>query len=122
MRTRRQFSKYVNIIAKKMGLAHWTITIDKEDAVDALLSVSPSRMRHNATIHLGKTILTAEEDEQRYGVVHELVHLHFAHADHLAGEEMFGARLAAWTVASEYATDSITRVIAPSMPLPSEVL
>lgn len=124
MRKRLDWQPYVDALAARMRLGHWTLEVlDEEPENDtALASIRPWHGRFGAYIRFADNHLTNPPADQRYAVVHELVHCYHAQADRLIRPDLGTATETAWVLASEYAVDQIASVIAPFMPLPAEVL
>lgn len=121
--TREEFGAYVQLIAGKLRLGHWTIKIGDTPPknADAWASVTCWEGRFGATVYLSDQILSEPPEEQRYVAVHELVHCFFAHSDRIAEADMSSARNDAWRLAMEYGVDAVAEAIAPHMPLPLKV-
>lgn len=120
MRPRQDWKPYVDALAARMRLSHWTFKIS-EDAPGGELSVAavePWRGRHVATIYLSDRFLGASPEDQRYTIVHELAHCFFAHANAIILDDLSKADERAWRLAHEYGVDQIASLIAPTMPLP----
>ena len=123
MRTRLDFQPYVNAIASRMRLGHWRLEILDEEPENktAIASIDPWHGRCAAYIRFADSFLKDTPEDQRYTVVHELVHCHLAHADALVRDELAPATETAWVLAQEHGVDQIAMTIAPSMPLPNVV-
>lgn len=68
---------YVRFIADHMALKDWRIAIEIDpDLRDSLATVEPVPNRQYAILRVGEDFLGAPGEDQRHGIVHELVHLH----------------------------------------------
>jgi hypothetical protein len=120
---RLAWQPYVEDIAARMRLGHWRITIVDESPRDdgTLASVHPWYGRHAATVRLSDGFLVEMPEEQRYVIIHELLHCHLAHLDKLIEDDLSTDAGRAYRLANEYAVDSLAQAIAPFLPLPPGV-
>lgn len=118
--TRKTAPKYIWAIARAIGLGHWKITISPEppECDNALAEVDYVPGRNCATIWLSHHFFACDEHEQRYAVLHELLHIHFAHSDTIAEKCLREGMYEPWLLAMEYSVDSVASVFAASLPLP----
>lgn len=123
MRERRDWQSYIEALAARMRLGHWTFKIDEESpgGEHTVASVEPWPGRFVATIWLSDRFLDASPEDQRYSIVHELTHCYFAHANSLIVNDLSNADERAWRKAHEYGVDQVATVIAQTMPLPNSV-
>jgi hypothetical protein len=128
----KYWSAYIADLQGRMRLGQWDIELVRKPAEDgASASMSDVPGRHRACIWLCKDFDSSyTRYEQRNAVVHELVHLHLAPLEyHLevqngkVDEEAEERQRIHKGHRSheEYAVDDLTRIIAPSMPMPSKV-
>ena len=118
---------YLRQLADRIGLKDWIIAVDRGEPVlpGALASVCVVDGRKLAIVRLASGLAGCPAPEQRYVLVHELVHCHLdgTHRAIDAVKEVIGT--AAFTLleaqhrlAVELATDAVAEVLAPSLPLP----
>lgn len=124
LRKRLDFQPYVNALAARMRLGHWRIEVLDElpESETALASVHPWYGRCAASIRLADNFLKDSPADQRYALVHEMVHCYLAQSNDTIRPDLAPATERAWRLAHEYAVDQIAMTIAEHMPLPDEVL
>lgn len=113
---------YLDQIAGLMGLSDWVVKVKDEGTTgeDALCEVFCTPGRKLAGVWLSEHFFAADASEQRYGIVHELLHIHHAHGDHIAEKGIRDIGLGeAWQLANEYAIDAVATVLAPLLPEPA---
>jgi len=118
----RAWVPYVRSIADAFGLRDWTIRISDEAPPedDTGANMEAVHGRRYAIIQLSDGFLDGmPPEDQRYFVVHELTHVHQAHQDRLAFNEMTDVVHRQYELAAEYGVDGIATAIAPFFPLPT---
>ncbi|MHB0938995.1 MAG: hypothetical protein ACYC6A_21590 [Armatimonadota bacterium] len=127
---------YVRDIADRMGLTLWSILIETEppsecgppdDSEATIMATSnASYLTLSAALKFSDDFFDQPVDFQRIMVVHELVHLvtmpQRRAAESIEGSGCLGSREYSlwrmhWQYADENVTDTLARIIAPSMPL-----
>lgn len=115
------FNAYARRLADLMGLLDWIIGIGDEPPEPRNLAECDARYgRKIAWIHLSESFFNSTPVRQRQTIVHELLHAHNAHAEHLLHDELSDTALRAYTLAHEYAIDGIAEAWSRSLPLPEE--
>lgn len=117
------WSEYVRDIANRMRLHDYEIGLsDQKSSDEASAEVTSCDCRRTAVIYLSDTFLTIESpQEQRRIIVHELLHAHFHLFDGMVRNSIPSLdQQKLVDMAFEVALEEITRVIAPSMPLPGK--
>jgi len=124
MRPRSEYLPYINALAGHMRLGHWTFKIseDSPGGESSVAAIEPWPGRFVATLYFSERFLGNAPADQRYTTVHELCHCFMAHANALICNDLSRSDERAWRLAHEYGIDQIASVIAPTMPLPDEVL
>ena len=114
---------YVRQIADLMQLRDWEFRLPDERPTGdtAMASVVCWQGRRNATIRFAQSFFDEEPAEQRYVVVHELIHCRQAHADDIVERDFSPAKYSEWLKTMEYGVDALARALAPHLPLPSHV-
>jgi hypothetical protein len=119
--------EYVHELQEELGLHSWDVAVRThpcDDDADA--KIFPTDDRRVATVELKQDFLQDTPEEQRYAIVHELLHcqttfqlmdaLHAVASPHLASPVMQSIRNIVHHEA-ELTTDALTVVIAPYLPL-----
>ena len=122
---RRSFAKYVAGIAKDMGLADWTLNFPPDPCDEpALAEVDTTYGRRIATIRVCADFAHQSPETQRNAVIHELIHVHFAHERQavfdvlgLLGHEARDLATSSYRLGHEYGVDALADAIAPHYPL-----
>lgn len=117
---------YLRKAQEVLNLNHWDVRLsDLTAGPDEYAVVDFTTGQHDAAVRFGRAFWSATRQNQRYVIIHELVHIHLRHLDTLtevACEALDPAAtammLAAHNIGIEYATDSIARVLVRLMPLP----
>lgn len=118
---------YIRQIADIAGLRDWTFIVKREatTAEDAVASVERVYGRKLAVIYFCDDFRhQISDDQQRYTVIHELLHCHLAHLDQLvddcirpdASQSAWNVFFPAYRLANEYAIDGIADCMAPHLP------
>ncbi len=118
--------EYTRSIAKLMGLGEWELVLDDGSACeDCLAEIDATYGQRHAKLSLCKQWDTLDSDTQRATIVHELLHVHFAHYSQLAYDMLNAldngsskAGTAAMILCEEYVVDAIALSWAPFLPLP----
>lgn len=118
---RQRFLPYVIYLADLMALKDWVFVIDDTapDSDAAARTYFPDG-RKFARIHLSDALLDDPPERQRWTIVHELVHCHYAAMWFLVDELLRGAAKLAARNAFEYGVDGTARAWAELLPLPGE--
>lgn len=118
---KQAYQSYVREIADRMGLKDWRITIEDKppENPNSQASIWMAYGQRLARLYLSEAFLNESPEERRDTIVHELVHLHLAPANDIAGESMPAAVKPAYERMFEYAVDALTKCICPAIPLPS---
>lgn len=118
---RQRFAPYVRRLADMMGLKDWGIKIRDENPSDstALASVTCTYGQKQAQIRITADFLVDTADQQRYVLVHELVHCHLDLPGNIAEDELSEASKRNYRRTAEMAVDAIARSWAVSLPLPN---
>jgi hypothetical protein len=117
--TRRQaWLPYIRDLADGLRLRDWQIEIREEMPAEscALATVNPIEGCQCAVLRFSENFLTGSSDEQRYVIVHELIHCHFAVFQRSL--ESANKAEAPLPILLEYAIDALADGIAPLLPLP----
>lgn len=117
---RLAFEPYLRQLADAMRLRDWTVEIEPEEPED------PNEQAHVvciygrkcARVRLSDGFLTDAPEEQRQGLVHELIHCHFDMANQTALEAMPEPVQDVYRRLVEYGVDGLADAIAPLLPLP----
>jgi hypothetical protein len=125
---KRVLETYVRDLANKLGLRDWIIELEwditSDDDADA--DIIPLYGRRCASIRFARSFRRQTPENQRYTVVHELLHCHMAPIDELvrrSAEGLLGsagstAVLVAYDQSSETAVDGIAASVAELLPVP----
>jgi hypothetical protein len=123
----KTIERFARAVADQIGLRDWVIDFDWDNPAgegDGASVAWPEGRKH-AVIRMGVNFMEQEAQEQRYIVVHELTHCHFAQMqdtveedlqEHLATPtyHLFGK---SFRRAFEYGIDATAHAIAEHMPL-----
>lgn len=120
--------RYVRALADDVGLRDWWIDLMHDPPLhnDALATCTPTFGRKLAQVHVCHEFRHLEPVKQRWILVHELLHCHFAATQDMVrgrrleatlGELVHGHFSADWMQAHEYAIDAIACEWAKSLPL-----
>lgn len=110
---------YVRRLADLMTLRDWRFAVVDEAADQGHnAQVSVTYGQKHARIWFAWDFAAKPPDEQRYVVVHELLHCHFDMADRIAGHGLKGGRKNAIRITLEHGVDDVARALAPHLPLP----
>lgn len=123
---RRSLARYTTDIAKGFGLGGWTLIFPPEppsiDETGAMVDTTYGR--RVAHIRFADEFPSFPPEEQRHMVIHELLHIHFAHElqtvqDLLGsmGREAQAVAGDAYRLGHEYGIDAIADAIADFYPL-----
>lgn len=126
---RSKLLKYVRSMADTLGLKDWTITISPdpvEKSANASAQVTCPAGAKIADIEFGADFASKSREEQRWTVVHELVHLHFEPMALMTEEvakktmspEAGSVFSAAFIHELEYGVDGVAVAVSPLLPLP----
>lgn len=128
----RAIAAYIRQVADLMGLAHWDVYLAAKPAPkDAWASVHPVDGRQVAPIYVCRGWWDRSLEDRRNDIVHELIHvihrdqtdlirLGLADSGYLP-EKAYRLLFSGFRQATEVMVDHLASVIAPSMPLMSEV-
>lgn len=117
--TRAQAKRYVASMARLMGLSDWVLIVSNEDPPEGSSgAVGCTPGRKVATIYFSESFYDDDDADQRNTVVHELLHCHHAHPDHIAVECLERGERDAWRLAMEYSVDAVATSWAKLLPLP----
>lgn len=124
MRERKDWTPYFRVIADRLALKDWQVTIKDEAPADCdhVASVATTEGRKVAGVWLSEEFLKRDGDYQRHTVVHELIHLHHAYVDHLGLRHVGDKQRELIKAGLEYMVDGLADAISPMLPLPSEVI
>ena len=123
---RTALGDYIRWVGDELGLRDWTIVLCDEPCADgAAADVPLTAEKKRARIRLCPGFRGLPPHEQRYTVVHELLHCHQSVILALVGNDLaehlnssvHDLFLAAFTRANEYATDGVASAIAGHFPL-----
>lgn len=114
-----KFNNYLRNLADRMGLRDWKISIHEDPPDASNVAECDARFgRKIAWIYLSETFLRSEPDRQRQTLVHELLHAHTAHLNHLMQGELTEPGCRAFSLSLEYVVDGIAEEWAKTLPLP----
>jgi len=126
-RDRRELERYVRWVADEMELRDWTIEVSSEPPGrdDAIATMQPVDGRKLAVMRLCPGFRDREAEDQRHTIVHEILHCHFAAADHavendlegLLGKPADGIFYEAFRRSLEYGIDATAAAVAKHLPL-----
>ena len=125
-RQRRSLAKYVSSLAVTLALRDWTLEFPDEepDSGNAIASVECVYGRRLAIVRFRSDFVTQPCEEQRQVVLHELIHVQFAHRRQATqdalegiGREARQQAIDAITLGDEYGTDALAEAIAEFFPL-----
>lgn len=121
--------KYIREIANLMFLRDWEIGLSETPAAEgnkAEVRVTPNMQF--ATISINPDLFDETEEEIRYYITHELIHIHLAQMERSMfnfnksmSKEIWRSMLKSHVSAEECATDALARSLAQFMPLPKGV-
>ena len=123
-------TEYVLLLRDRMNLQTWRLEVKEEDNDEVYARVMPwHTYRMGADLFVAPEFWTLTPPEQREGLVHELIHL--IHRDmtdvirvgkwaNLVGQATYDLVWGQHNVEEERATELLSRLVAPSMPLPPE--
>lgn len=123
----KRIGRYGQELQALLRLDHWQIDIDPDLPEGAKADVNWYESKWRATMRFSDEILRGTPEEQRYTVVHELLHLH------LRGPALIIKQLRGhmsdvgysytderWEHEEELAVDALAQAIAPFLPLSGE--
>jgi len=121
---------YVDICKTRLGLSHWKVEVDKDTSDDdAWADIEVSDNLWEATLRVSADFFDQTQLEQRRVIAHELIHIHYAGVERavnmlngVLGSEGFAIFEKLFDVETERGADSLSKVLAPILPLPQEVL
>ena len=120
---------YVRLLASRMGLGDWKITMGKALPADGpdLARIDISYGRKRAVLHLSLGVKEIARVDQRHTLVHELIHCYLepVRLASLNWTSQLGAKAAQMAVESvhynvEFAVDAMATAWAPCLPLPED--
>lgn len=118
---------YIATLQPMMRLQQWKITIEEETTEDPdyVATINRTASSWSAFIRFGDVHFGHSVEEQRLTVVHELTHIHLMAFDTAAsdGRNTLDPTSRQWAYERvryelEMATDALSRVLAPLLPLP----
>lgn len=113
---------YLRCLADRMGLRDWTVGHDEKDpGGDRHASARWVYGRKRLWVRFSPEFHADAAEARRQTAVHELIHAHFAPVDDFLREHLGAKAFSDYRMLSEYGVDALADVIAPHMPLPSEV-
>ena len=118
---RAKFVPYLRALADAMTLRDWAfriLDVGPSDE-DAMALIRPTYGRRHASIWLSDDFLDDSPEAQRHTLVHELIHCHFAGAQHYLDDCLDGDARAAYRLMLESGVDAVADALAPLLPLPS---
>lgn len=116
---RQAWQRYFRTAADIMGLRDCRLTVDDSPpSGEAVASIGLRNGHDEATVYLGDEFLDSDAEEQRITAIHEVVHLILRHAHETIDSETRGPVRRAINRELEYAVDHLSRLIAPTVPLP----
>jgi hypothetical protein len=124
---RDELGKYVRNMADLMGLRDWHLKLmnDPPDDPEAAACCEVIYGQKYALIRFHRDWTSADPEELRSTVIHELIHCHVEpmrwsvnNVKHVVGTAMFEVIFDAFSDALEVAVDGMARAWAESMPLP----
>lgn len=126
-RERKTLEAYTRSVADSMCLQDWTIHLDWENPAgdgDGA-SIAWPEGRKNAAIRLSAEFTDYDAEEQRYVIVHELVHCHLASMQDTVEEDLqvhlgrptYDIYSRSFRRALEYGVDALASALASYMPL-----
>lgn len=125
--THAALEAYIKDVAARMNLRDWTIYLSRQidDAGHYRAQITLYRERDEAEVQLAEPWFGRSPEEQRYTVVHELVHVVTTRLVRVVSRyvEQVGGELVNYLgkehdEEEEIVVDRFARIIAPSMPLP----
>jgi len=127
---RESLQLYVDVCKTRVGLAHWKIDVDKGTADDdCWADIEVSENLWEATLRVSADFFEQTQVEQRRVIAHELIHVHYAGVERavdtlngVLGQEGFAIFEKLFDVETERGADSLSRVVAITLPFPEEVL
>lgn len=123
---RRSLARYIARTAADLGLRDWTLNFHDEPPSDpdAMASMDSVYGRKIANIYVCSDFDHQPPESQRAAVLHELIHVHFAHERQVVSDLIDGLGSEARTVASdayrlghEFGVDGLAEAIAHFFPL-----
>lgn len=126
----RRYGAYLRCLADLLGLRDWTVALDvSSDAGPYGATVERVYGRKIARVAVCPEFAAMPAGEQRQTLVHELVHCHLGGAQDAArvlggvlSSEAYGAWWPLFDHQIEFAVDALADAIAPTLPLPDEVM
>lgn len=121
---REEFKPYLRQLADLMGLKDWVVEIDSDspERNDAAASADCAYGHRHIIVALSDHFLSDSPSEQRYVIVHELVHAHLAPLHHYLHRTLKDSHWEGYKLVLEYAVDGVAMAWAPHLPLPPEAV
>jgi len=121
--------KYIRARADELGLSDWHIVLKAEPPEDneAAAEIHPVEGRKWVNMRVAKDFRELRPEEQRYAIIHELIHCHFQSAvdiirldlfeERLLAQDTYAAIYASFRRQMEYGVDGLAVAIGCSFPL-----
>jgi hypothetical protein len=126
-RDRKAIESYARWAADQIGLRDWEVGFDWKRPADERDggSVDWVEGRKSVVIRLAETFRDYDPDEQRYVIVHELVHAHFAPMQDTVEEDLqphlsrptYDLYSRSFRRTLEYGVDAVAHALAARLPL-----